>query len=119
MPRLDHVNIHTRDVAAMIDFLEKVLGAKEGLRPPFPFPGHWLYLDGHPAIHLNAVDRDEDFPVGMINHVAFGFYDRDTIIEKIAGSGYPFEHDAIPGTDIGQIFVFGPEGVKVELQYRC
>ncbi len=118
MPRLDHVNIHTRDAEAMIAFLGKVLGAEEGYRPPFPDPGRWLYLDGHPFIHLSMVTREGDFPPGMFNHVAFGFYDRDAAIERIETTGYRFEHDAIPGTDIGQIFVYGPEGLKIELQYR-
>lgn len=118
MPRLDHVNIHVREAGPMLEFLEKVLGATEGFRPPFPFPGHWLYLDGHPAIHLNVVPRDSDFPAGMLNHVAFAFYDRDTVSKDIEASGYRFEHDAIPATDIGQIFVYGPEGIRIELQYR-
>ncbi len=118
MPRLDHVNILTRDAPPMIDFFRKVLGVEEGYRPPFPFPGHWLYLDGHPVIHLNMVDRTDDFPAGMFNHVAFSFYDRDLALKAVEASGYRFEVDAIPDTDIGQIFVYGPEGVKIELQYR-
>lgn len=118
MPRLDHVNIHTRDFGPMIAFLEKVLGAQEGFRPPFPFPGHWLYLDGHPFIHLNVVAREDDFPAGMINHVAFGFFDRDAVLKDVEVSGYRFEHRAIPETDIGQIFIYGPEGIRIELQYR-
>ncbi|MCQ1849822.1 VOC family protein [Neorhizobium galegae] len=118
MPRLDHVNIHTRDADAMVAFLGKVLGAEEGYRPPFSDPGRWLYLDGHPFIHLSIVTRGEDFPPGMFNHVAFGFYDHDAAVERITATGYRFEHDAIPDTDIGQIFVYGPEGLKIELQYR-
>ncbi|MDE1156169.1 MAG: hypothetical protein PW735_10625 [Acidobacteriaceae bacterium] len=61
MPRLDHVNIHTRDAPAMLGFLKTMLGAEEGFRPPFDVPGHWLYLDGHPAIHLNIVEREKTF----------------------------------------------------------
>lgn len=118
MPRLDHVNILTRDAGPMIAFLEKVLGAREGFRPPFPFPGHWLYLDDHPFIHLNQVQRDADFPPGMINHFAFAFFDREVALKAIEAGGYRFEHDAIPHTDIGQIFVYGPEGIRIELQYR-
>lgn len=118
MPRLDHVTIRTRDPGPMMAFLEKVLGVKEGFRPPFPFPGHWFYLDGHSCIHLLPVDRKDDPPVGIYDHVAFAFYDRDIAVKDIEATGYRFEHDAIPGTDIGQIFVYGPESVKIELQYR-
>ncbi len=73
MPRLDHVNIHTRDAARMIDFFKTLLGVQEGERPPFDTPGHWLYLEGHPAIHLTVVEREADFPQGMLNHAAFAF----------------------------------------------
>lgn len=118
MPHLDHVNIHTRDGTAMIGFLKTVLGVEEGFRPPFEVPGHWLYLDGHPAIHLNIVERDADFPTGMLNHVAFSSYDKEQAIERIRATGFRFEEDAIPGSDIGQIFVYGPEGIRIELQYR-
>jgi catechol 2,3-dioxygenase-like lactoylglutathione lyase family enzyme len=118
MPRLDHVNIHTRDAAVMIDFLKTLLGAEEGYRPPFGMPGHWLYLEGHPAIHLNVVERQDDFPQGMLNHAAFAFFDRDDAINRATATGYRLEHDEIPGAGIGQIFVYGPEGIRVELQYR-
>lgn len=117
MPRIDHVNIHARDRAAMIAFLEAVLGAKEGFRPPFKHPGHWLYLDGLPAIHLDPSTRDDDFPTGIFNHVAFGVYDLETIQPRIEASGYRFEMAGIPG-GVGQIFVYGPEGIKLELQYH-
>lgn len=118
MPSLDHVNIHTRDAPAMLGFLKTMLGAEEGFRPPFDVPGHWLYLDGHPAIHLNIVEREQDFPAGMLNHVAFAFYDRAEILEKVKTTGFRYEEDIIPGTDIGQIFIYGPEGIRIELQYR-
>ena len=68
MPSLDHVNIHTRDAAATISFLKAVLNAEEGFRPPFDVPGHWLYIDGHPAIHLNVVERDLLAEDGVIRH---------------------------------------------------
>jgi catechol 2,3-dioxygenase-like lactoylglutathione lyase family enzyme len=118
MPRLDHVNIHTRDASAMIVFFETVLGVKEGHRPPFPNPGHWLYLDGLPVIHLDAIQREGDFPAGMVNHVAFSLYEFEPALERIKATGYRHELHTIPGTDLGQIFVYGPEGVKIELQYK-
>jgi catechol 2,3-dioxygenase-like lactoylglutathione lyase family enzyme len=115
---IDHVNLHARDGAAMVTFLEQVLDAKEGFRPPFSGPGHWLYLDGHPAIHIDVVGRDADYPKGLIDHLAFGVYDYAAILARVEASGRRFEHAGIPGTDVGQIFVYGPEGIKLELQYR-
>lgn len=117
MRRLDHVNIHARDAEGMISFLTTVLEVEEGYRPQFPNPGHWLYLGDQPVIHIDVVNHDEDFPVGMFNHVAFALYDFAPAVERIKATGFRHEYRDIPGTDLGQIFVYGPEGVKIELQY--
>lgn len=118
MSRLDHVNITVADGPRMVRFLELVLEAREGVRPPFDFPGHWLYLDDHPAIHLTVVDRRADFPEGIVNHIAFGVYDFEDAKARVEACGYPSKLAGIPGTPIGQIFVTGPEGLLVEIQYR-
>ena len=78
MPRLDHINLHTRNAVRMRQFLESVLGVREGYRPPFPNPGHWLYFDGedHAAIHLDVIEAEADFPPGIVNHTAFAFFDQ-------------------------------------------
>ena len=118
MPKLDHINIQARDGRAMVAFLELVLHCKEGFRPPFQNPGHWLYVDGAPAIHIDYPQRDTDFPQGIVNHVAFGIYDYADVLARVEKSGFPFQHAGIPGTPIGQIFVTGPEGLRVEIQFR-
>ncbi len=120
MPRLDHINNHTRDARRMREFLASVLGIREGHRPPFRNPGHWLYFEGqdHAAIQLNVIEAEADFPLGVINHVAFAFYDLDETLSSVEASGYPFKRTEIPDTDIIQIFVTGPEGILVEIQCR-
>ena len=116
MPRLDHVNILARDGKAMVAFLTAVLDAREGFRPAFNLPGHWLYLDGIPAIHVNYLGTDEPGR-GFVDHVAFGVFDLALLEARLEASGYRYEKgDGIPG-GVGQFFVHGPEGVKIELQY--
>ncbi len=46
---LDHYNVSTRKLPETIRFYEEVLGFKNGPRPPFNFPGAWLYSAGHPG----------------------------------------------------------------------
>jgi catechol 2,3-dioxygenase-like lactoylglutathione lyase family enzyme len=116
MLRIDHVNIHARDPAAMVRFLEAVLGAEEGFRPPFEHPGHWVYLEGAPAIHVDHARNGEAMGSGVFDHVAFGVFDYEPLLERVKASGFRYELAGIPG-GIGQIFVFGPEGIKIELQY--
>lgn len=89
MGRLDHVNIQVVDGPRMVRFLETVLDAKEGPRPP-----------------------------GIVNHVAFGVYDFEVVKARIESSGWRYRLTGIPETGIGQFFVEGPEGLLVEVQYR-
>ena len=118
MLRIDHVNIHARDTRAVASFLESVLGASEGYRPPFKHPGHWLYLDGAPVIHIDHAEAGKAQDRGVFDHVAFGVYDDfDTLLARVQASGCEHLLAGIPG-GVGQIFVFGPENLKLELQYR-
>lgn len=117
MARLDHINVIARDGAAMVDFFVKTLGAREGFRPAFSIPGHWLYLDGIPAIHVNVIDAEPPRAPGLIDHFAFGVFEEPELAARLASSGYRYERgDGIPG-GVGQFFVYGPEAIKIELQY--
>ena len=47
---LDHYNVSTRKLNETVQFYEDVLGFMNGPRPPFNFPGAWLYSAGHPVL---------------------------------------------------------------------
>src|ERR1700736_5658679 len=51
---LDHVTIRTRDLQATRTFFLKIFDLKEGERPLAiqRIPGHWLYSEGHPLVHI-------------------------------------------------------------------
>jgi len=40
---LDHVNINTSNMEDTLSFYVDLLDFREGFRPPFDFPGAWLY----------------------------------------------------------------------------
>ena len=72
---LDHYNLSTRKLKETVQFYEDVLGFKNGPRPPFNFPGAWLYSAGHPVLHINDIsqtDKPQRPDSGVIDHVAFG-----------------------------------------------
>ncbi len=52
--KLDHVTIRTRDLQATRSFFLTVFDLKEGERPLAirRIPGHWLYSEGHPLVHI-------------------------------------------------------------------
>ena len=56
---LDHYNVSTRKLNETVRFYEDVLGFMNGPRPPFDFPGAWLYSAGHPVLHLNDISTDK------------------------------------------------------------
>ena len=45
----EHVLILADDLKKTKEFYVDLLGLKDGYRPDFPFPGHWLYLS---LIHI-------------------------------------------------------------------
>ncbi len=115
--RFDHVNLRPRDMEAMRDFLVAVLDLKVGPRPPFPFPGYWLYdAAGMPSIHLQPPAEGDRGGEPLINHFAFGPYDYERKYAELSAAGWPLRLSRIPATPIRQIFVTGPEGIRVELQ---
>jgi len=52
--KLDHVTIRTRDLQTARSFFLKVFDLEEGERPLAVqrIPGHWLYSEGHPLVHI-------------------------------------------------------------------
>ena len=56
---LDHYNVSTRKLKETVQFYEDVLGFTNGPRPPFNFPGAWLYSGGHPVLHLNDISQTD------------------------------------------------------------
>jgi catechol 2,3-dioxygenase-like lactoylglutathione lyase family enzyme len=116
MIALNHINIHAEDLEAARDFLLAVLpNLKQGFRPPFDFNGYWLYLGDQPVIHMQ--NRGEGMGGrGWIDHLAFAPFDFETEKARLDAGGFRYTTGGIPGTGIRQLFVFGPEGLKLELQ---
>ncbi len=114
MIRFDHVNIRVTDQEAVRDFLVAVLGVRQGPRPNFNFHGYWLYLGDVPVIHL--APRDRDGGPGWVNHIAFYGFEVAAKSAELEAAGIPYRVQWLADTDTPQIFVEGPEGVRIELQ---
>jgi catechol 2,3-dioxygenase-like lactoylglutathione lyase family enzyme len=116
MIALNHINIHAEDLEAARDFLLAVLpDLRQGFRPPFGFKGYWLYLGDQPVIHMQ--NRGEEMGGrGWIDHLAFAPFDFEAEKARLDAGGFRYTTSGIPGTGIRQLFVFGPEGLKLELQ---
>lgn len=116
--RFDHVNIRTAHPAAVRSFFVEVVGLHEGARPPFDFPGHWLYQGEAAVVHIVTVTDDAaPAPGGAFDHVAFRGEDYDGVRARLEGAGYEFFERVVPGSGDRQVFVALPGGVKVELDF--
>jgi catechol 2,3-dioxygenase-like lactoylglutathione lyase family enzyme len=115
---LDHVNVRCSDLARSRAFFETVVGLTEGDRPDFPFPGHWLYSGDQAVVHLVELRLSgEPGGKGTVDHFAFRGGDYDTQRSAIENAGLPFKENDVPGMNLRQIFVTGPDEVVVELQF--
>src|SRR6187399_1562517 len=98
---LDHCNVLTRRLKETLQFYENVLGFVNGPRPPFNFPGAWLYSASHPVLHLNDIsqtDRQQRPDSGVINHVAFGSRGFEAIKRHLTGKGVPYRVNQVPNS---------------------
>jgi len=119
--RMDHMTLRTNDLESTKDFFCDVLELHSGDRPPFTFPGYWLYnqMDEHPVIHLIGVEEDVADETGTLHHIAFlGEPQRyDEFDAKIGTLDCEQDRRVVPASGIRQIFVTGPHNIFVELNF--
>ncbi len=91
-----------------------------GPRPPFDFPGAWLYSEGHPVLHLNDIsptDKPQRPDSGVIDHIAFGSRGFDAIKQHLTGKGVSFRVNEVPNSTRRQIFLTDPNNILIELNF--
>jgi catechol 2,3-dioxygenase-like lactoylglutathione lyase family enzyme len=117
---LDHYNVSTRRLGDTVRFYEDILGLTNGPRPPFDFPGAWLYSEGHPVLHLNDIsptDKQQPADSGVIDHIAFGSRGFEAMKQHLAQKGVSFRVNVVPNSSRRQIFLTDPNNVLIELNY--
>jgi catechol 2,3-dioxygenase-like lactoylglutathione lyase family enzyme len=119
---LDHYNVSTRKLNETVQFYEEVLGFTNGPRPPFNFPGAWLYSAGHPVLHLNDIfktDAQQRADSGVIDHVAFGSRGFEAMKRHLTGKDVPYRVNQVPNSARWQIFLRDPNNVEIELNFEA
>ena len=118
---LDHYNVSTRKLEETAHFYENVLGFTNGPRPPFNFPGAWLYSSGHPVLHLNDIsqtEREQRTDSGVIDHVAFGCRGFEAAKWHLSEKGIPYHVNQVPICARWQIFLHDPNNIEIELNFE-
>jgi catechol 2,3-dioxygenase-like lactoylglutathione lyase family enzyme len=114
-----HVNVRVVDLELARDFYVRALGLRVGDRPPFASAGYWLYLGDEPVIHLvqRGPDETSEPGSGRLDHVAFRGTDLDGTRDRLQAAGVPFREAVVPRDESVQIFLFDPDGLKLEINF--
>jgi catechol 2,3-dioxygenase-like lactoylglutathione lyase family enzyme len=123
---IDHftLRVHEDRLPELRDFYVRVLGLREGDRPAFPFPGHWLYADQQALVHLagNAPLGESEpsgaLPTGKLNHVSLRATGLKETREHLAAQGIDWMEAPVPGMPLHQVFLHDPVGLKIELTFH-
>jgi catechol 2,3-dioxygenase-like lactoylglutathione lyase family enzyme len=135
--KLDHYSIRSLDLARSESFYTNIMGFTVGFRPPFKFPGVWLYNAGtYPetfgVVHIIGIDPkdpeglkeylgDRDVAslkgTGTVDHMAFRATGLAQMRAKLEEASIPFRERTVPSLGLHQVFVEDPSDVTIELNY--
>ena len=115
---LDHVNIRTSKAGETIKFYTEILDFSEGFRPPFNFPGAWLYAGENAVIHLVFEDSGSSNNYNPVDHIAFKAGGYKETIKRLESANWRYRCSDVPDSKIRQIFLVDPNGVKLELNFN-
>ena len=134
--RLAHYSIRTTDLESSRKFYTEVLGLRVGFRPPFDFPGIWLYLGDdeqeYGTVHIIGIDPNDPQGLieylgdksldslrgtGSVDHIAFTATDLADMRRTIAARGLEVRERTVPSLGLHQVFLTDPSGVTIELNY--
>ena len=116
---MNHFTILTDDVERTVEFYSRLLGLTNGPRPNLGFPGAWLYAGENAILHVVGGKSREQLRPGVIDHMAFTAHGlAETLATLVA---YNIEHTCRQqiGTRTWQVFLFDPNGARVELDFAA
>lgn len=135
--RLDHYSIRTLDVEASRRFYAEVMGFQVGFRPPFNFPGLWLYNgapypESYGVVHIIGVDMDDPQGLkeylgdrdleslkgtGTVDHMAFAATGLADMRKRLQRQHIVYRERTVPALGLHQVFFEDPSSVTIELNY--
>lgn len=118
--KLDHVNIRTKQLDAMVKWYTRVLGLRVGDRPNFPFPGAWLYAGDTIAVHLIGIEgaagagSERDL---KLEHFAFSATGLAEYENKLQSMGEPSQRTELRPIGLVQINLWDPDGNHLHVDF--
>ena len=136
--KLSHYSIRTTDIDASRRFYTEVLHFTVGPRPPFKFPGLWLYNGDHGSydnaiVHVIGLDANDPQGLkeylgdrdasslkgstGAFDHIAFSMTGLGGMLKHLKTKKVPYRERQVPDLNLHQVFLDDPNGVVIELNY--
>lgn len=115
--RLDHINVRTSNLSQMIDWYTDVLGMRNGDRPPFPFPGAWMYAGDHAVVHLVSVDREPQTAGLKLEHFALTATGLASFVDRLKARGIDYDCARVPDFDVFQVNVHDCDGNHIHIDF--
>jgi catechol 2,3-dioxygenase-like lactoylglutathione lyase family enzyme len=128
---IEHFLIQTADLEGTRDWYVNVLGLREGPHPDFRFPVVWLYIGDTDVVHLTEGGKgvsanrkaylgqqsDATSGSGVVDHIAFRCTGLNEMMARLQHSGIEFRKRMVDDQGLFQLFLFDPNGVKIELNF--
>ncbi len=131
---IEHFLVASDDIDATRDWYARVLGMKSGAHPDFGFPVHWMYVDNIDIVHigpsakqageiqkkyLGRTSQKSEAGTGALDHIAFRATGLRQMLEHLKREKVPFSQRRANGQALFQLFLYDPNGIKIELNYAA
>lgn len=119
--RLDHVNIRTTQLQAMIAWYTNVLGLTSGPRPDFSFGGAWMYAKDTAVAHL--VEIEGPAAVGAevdlkLEHFAFRAKGAAEFKQRLEASGTKYREVFLSDVNLSAFNIWDPDGNHIHVDFE-
>ena len=131
LSHIEHFLLQTADMEKTRAWYVDVLGMHVGPSPDFKFPVFWLYLGDKDVVHVTEGGKgisenrkkyvgqqsDAVTGTGVVDHIAFRATGLRDMIAHLKTLGVDFKQRQVDDQGLYQLFMFDPNGVKIELNY--
>lgn len=115
--RLDHANLRTTRLEELIEWYGRVLHMFPGDRPPFSFPGAWLYRHGQALVHLVEVDKAGTTENLALEHFAFQATGLVEFLAHLKKEKVTPRVGKLPGFGMVQVNIWDPDGNHIHVDF--
>ncbi len=130
LTELNHFFVRCNDLERSKDWYCKVLGFEVMPRPPFPFKGYWLGVNGKIQVHMgqHGIEHSELYYIGtpkdaatansgVVDHIAFLAEKPEEFRKRFDSMKIDYRSRTLPDFDLYQMFFSDPDGLTIELNF--